>query len=1285
MADYRILLEADTAKAERDLRRVDTVADTAARNRKIQLQIPDLNQVQRGFTSLRDGIEGAANNIRQFYGVSKLIPGIGDKVQNVEDAFNGTANAVNRSLDSINRGVGAGDLLQRAFSKAASGADFLISNLAKIGFALYGLEKIVGVLQSAFGKLFAETIGREIALRETLLKTQTTVASMSDVFVDGKKITDPLQKIKALTKSVEKNVDSIRERSLELAGVTSNDVVEVFGIVAGQIGQIGGGLKDAEDLAISFSAALGTFGIPLQQARQEITSMLQGNIGADSYLARALGITNSDIAKARTQTGGIIKFIQDKLETAVAGQKLAAQSFSGVTSNIRELGEIIGQRFGRGLLDPLLAGLTAVYNALSRVKDTLYELADTAGRTIGAVLRIAAVNLSAGILGNVDVNAALSKAAGQAKAVANTVFAEIGRIANNTIQALIRVVNAIKPAILATVDAFRVLLKAFAELKVGQFQAVVSALANIISAISPAINIIAGLVNAWAKFLDLPIVQYISEVAVVLGLLKRMGLDAALGIAAFANFLLSAGVPAIARIGVAIGGFIVTLGLLIAAVGNVAVSIAALAGAFLTPAAAIPALQAGLLQFIASLRAAGAASAQTGAQLTALGAGFQAAGAGAKAMALSMLSSLGKFALIQIAIAVAVDLFGRFQRAQQDAAEQRQFETSLAYLEKNAKAAAAGLDAATQATYDYHKAQAQQQINKNVEAIQKLDEELKRQEELLGLGKTGWDKFVHTLMYGANVQYFAGEKAVELAQKKKQLRAEIERVIAALKAEAAAEAEAYANSPKGRLEQKMKEAKAAAELLKTNQQIALNSIAQSQLSGAISEQESKRLEIVQQINGVAKELAAKRTLLNDLIRIDPSNTEEINKLKGEIVTLEGKQINLQINLNKANFDAFVQNLERTTTIRTAALSFESALLQTNLNLVQSQAQAEQGRLNYVLQGLNYAKENATTDSARIGLAQQIATVQKQIADSQYRAAIAAIETGIRQSEIELQKVKIKEAELRTIVATAKAQKLITDAHYDALRAASESVRLAENSLRATTQSARYQREAAEWTRQGAHFAANAAVQAERKANAERSAAKAAEDYADAQGRASRGSSYSRPALEPWQEEIIREAKNKAAKNAGTAAGGMASYVAAINADMKLYELFTKPAREAAKAEQEKAKAAWIAQYGRIPGFATGGIVTKPTLALIGEGGEREFVIPESKMASTASRYLAGSTDYAAPSTDAPTINIKTGPVLEFDGQRYVTVNDFERGLRRTAETVLGNLRTPAGRYAMGVR
>jgi hypothetical protein len=47
------------------------------------------------------------------------------------------------------------------------------------------------------------------------------------------------------------------------------------------------------------------------------------------------------------------------------------------------------------------------------------------------------------------------------------------------------------------------------------------------------------------------------------------------------------------------------------------------------------------------------------------------------------------------------------------------------------------------------------------------------------------------------------------------------------------------------------------------------------------------------------------------------------------------------------------------------------------------------------------------------------------------------------------------------------------------------------------------------------------------------------------------------------------------------------------------------------------------------------------------------------------------------------INITTGPVLEFDGKRYVTWTDFERGLRDVKRQTLGEIRTAAGRRATG--
>lgn len=103
----------------------------------------------------------------------------------------------------------------------------------------------------------------------------------------------------------------------------------------------------------------------------------------------------------------------------------------------------------------------------------------------------------------------------------------------------------------------------------------------------------------------------------------------------------------------------------------------------------------------------------------------------------------------------------------------------------------------------------------------------------------------------------------------------------------------------------------------------------------------------------------------------------------------------------------------------------------------------------------------------------------------------------------------------------------------------------------------------------------------------------------------------------------------------------------------------------------------------IPRFAQGGVVDRPTVAMVGEGGEREYIIPESKMAAASARYLAGARGggVIGPSS----INITTGPVMQQDGQRWVSLSDLERAMRQTEASTLARIRTPAGRRALGVR
>jgi tape measure domain-containing protein len=98
----------------------------------------------------------------------------------------------------------------------------------------------------------------------------------------------------------------------------------------------------------------------------------------------------------------------------------------------------------------------------------------------------------------------------------------------------------------------------------------------------------------------------------------------------------------------------------------------------------------------------------------------------------------------------------------------------------------------------------------------------------------------------------------------------------------------------------------------------------------------------------------------------------------------------------------------------------------------------------------------------------------------------------------------------------------------------------------------------------------------------------------------------------------------------------------------------------------------------IPRFAEGGVVTQPTMAMVGEGGEPEYIIPASKMQEAMKRYAEGKRGNSViPSTVSPQVNVTTGPVMSMNGQNYVSQRDFMSGLasasRSSVESVIGLL------------
>lgn len=299
---------------------------------------------------------------------------------------------------------------------------------------------------------------------------------------------------------------------------------------------------------------------------------------------------------------------------------------------------------------------------------------------------------------------------------------------------------------------------------------------------------------------------------------------------------------------------------------------------------------------------------------------------------------------------------------------------------------------------------------------------------------------------------------------------------------------------------------------------------------------------------------------------------------------------------------------------------------------------------------------AKTDGERLAITQQIAALDIASAEAQVELADVQQKTMLRELELKIQSAKVGQAQAAATLAEAQARGVVTDQYEKALQAQTQLVQQTVAELGIA-------RQVAQWKVKGAQATYEAAV-AQARASVEAARMKIQQDAIAKQSAAAANNIRQIPS-----------SLDAAADSANRLAGGLkesvraASQVGLGSGRIGLFGLTPNPS---------------------VQGFASGGYVQRPTAAVIGEGGESEYVIPSSRMASASAAYLAGARGSAvlsstgATSTSSPQINITTGPVLEFDGQRYVRVEDLERAMRATAEGVIGRLRTPAARRALGV-
>jgi hypothetical protein len=302
---------------------------------------------------IASGIGGAVNST--LNGIDKLLDNIEtrvDKIKNVQQ-YSGYIQQVTLNPAGLPGAEELGKLKEEAAG--------LLGVLGNVGqeffFLTYGVQQLAAV----FSGPYEAFIGQNVKLQEILLATQSQIVATNKIFKNGIEITNATEGIKSLGETSKRTIDRIRTDSLALVGVTSQDLIQqLLPVVTRNLAQLGGQLGDVPGLVTSLGASLGTLGLPLYQASQELTSIATGTIDVNSQLAKSLNLTNAQVQLFKQQ-GRLIPELTARLQPFVEGNALAAQTIGGVFSNLQEVFQLVTQKSGESFLDPIVKRLGDVY------------------------------------------------------------------------------------------------------------------------------------------------------------------------------------------------------------------------------------------------------------------------------------------------------------------------------------------------------------------------------------------------------------------------------------------------------------------------------------------------------------------------------------------------------------------------------------------------------------------------------------------------------------------------------------------------------------------------------------------------------------------------------------------------------------------------------------------------------------------------------------------------------------------------------------------------------------
>jgi hypothetical protein len=327
---------------------------------------PDTGQASRQI----DGLQNKLHHLQ------KLIGAVGQGVRGDADAWKGLADKLSGVAGQAAASGGAMGKMAGALGGAVGAASKAIPVLGQLGMAAMGVQAVFQGISAAINGVIAplQALSQEAGRFNQQVAEASIFATNAFAVIgpDGQAIQGTANQMRALRGTISKEYKAIQKEVAQISGATASEIYDGFNIILQNVGALG---KEGEDLgnvrklSTRLAAGMNTLGVPGEQLRSEMYSLLTGDVQIYDKLGRDLyGPNASQRIKQLQAEGKYYEDLMQKLEKLYDGQKVLSESLSNVASNFRDVFETISTEGGQSLERGLAKAFKAVLGPLDSLQ-----------------------------------------------------------------------------------------------------------------------------------------------------------------------------------------------------------------------------------------------------------------------------------------------------------------------------------------------------------------------------------------------------------------------------------------------------------------------------------------------------------------------------------------------------------------------------------------------------------------------------------------------------------------------------------------------------------------------------------------------------------------------------------------------------------------------------------------------------------------------------------------------------------------------------------------------------